>query len=325
MSELQNTLKRFNEQFEWHPVVENPGRLGSYKSFVVAGMGGSHLGAWLIQKFAPELDLVIHRNYGLPHMPEGGSRNTLFIASSYSGTTEETLDALKKAIEKGIPAAAVSTGGELLELAREHNLPFITIPDTGLEPRMAIGFAALAIARLMGNTELEAAIRDGGRSVNPSEDQISGQRLAEKLVGKIPVVWASEANMPLAYIWKIKFNETSKIPAFCNNFPELNHNEFTGFDVVDATRPVMAPVHIIMLEDPKDHPRIQTRMRITKEMLESRGIPVDMVRMQGEHFQKIFSTALHGDWVSLVLAERYNVPNPQTPLIAEFKKAMAKA
>ncbi len=325
MSALENTLKRFNEQFEWHPVVENSERLAAYKSFVVAGMGGSHLGAWLIQKFVPELDLVIHRNYGLPHIPESRMHGTLFIASSYSGTTEETLDAVKMALKKGLNVAAVSTGGALLDLAREHNLPFVTIPDTGLEPRMAIGFAALALARLMGSTELEAAIREGGRSVNPTEDQIAGMRLGENLIGKIPVVWASEQNMPLAYIWKIKFNETSKIPAFCNNFPELNHNEFTGFDVVDTTRPVMAPIHVLMLEDPKDHPRIQSRMRITKEMLEARGIPVDVVTMRGEHFGKIFSTALLGDWVSLALANHYGVPNPETPLIAEFKKAMSKA
>lgn len=325
MSALESTLKRFNEQFEWHPVIENPSRLATYSSFVVAGMGGSHLGAWLIQKFAPDLDLTIHRNYGLPTIPETKLKNSLFIASSYSGTTEETLDAAKMAIEKGLHVAAVSTGGPLLDLAREHNLPFVTIPDTGLEPRMAIGFAALAMARLMGSAMLEAAIREGGKSINPSEYQAAGTRLGEKLIGKIPVVWASEQNMPLAYIWKIKFNETSKIPAYCHCFPELNHNEFTGFDVVDSTRPVMQQLHVIMLEDPKDHPRVQTRMRITREMLETRGIPVDVVSMKGEHFGKIFSTALHGDWVSLALANHYGVPNPETPLIAEFKKAMSKA
>jgi hypothetical protein len=65
---LEETLKRFNEQFKWHPVIENPQKLGTHGSFLVAGMGGSHLGAWLIQKFDPHLDLSIHRDYGLPAM-----------------------------------------------------------------------------------------------------------------------------------------------------------------------------------------------------------------------------------------------------------------
>lgn len=321
---LEDTLRRFGEQFDWHPVIENSSRLAEYTSFLVAGMGGSHLGAWLIQNFAPDLDLNIHRNYGLPHIPDTHVRNTLVIASSYSGSTEETLDAAKMAIEKNLNVAAVSTGGPLLDFARENGLPFITIPDTGLEPRMAIGYATLAITKLIGNTHLDRAIREGGKAVSPSENQVRGMTLGERLVGKIPVIWASATNLPLAYIWKVKFNETSKIPAFCNSFPELNHNEFTGFDVVDSTRALSQNFHIIILQDPKDHPRILKRMGIAKAMLEARHIPVDVVSMQGEHFEKLFAAALYGDWVSLALAKQYGVPNPETPLIAEFKKLMAK-
>lgn len=145
------------------------------------------------------------------------------------------------------------------------------------------------------------------------------------MIGKVPLIWSSARNLPVAYIWKVKFNETSKIPAFCNNFPELNHNEFTGFDVVDSTRSVTGNFHVIMLEDPKDHPRVQRRMALTRDMLQERQIPVDTVTMRGEHFEKLFSTALMGDWVALGLAKYYGVPNPETPLIAEFKKRIAKA
>src|ERR1043166_4390517 len=108
---LEETLKRFGEQFNWHPIIENAQKLGAHGSFVVAGMGGSHLGAWLIQKFDPRLDLKIHRNYGFPVLTDPEIRNSLFIASSYSGTTEETLDSVKAAYEKGMHIAAISTGG----------------------------------------------------------------------------------------------------------------------------------------------------------------------------------------------------------------------
>lgn len=321
---LEETLKRFGEQFTWHPVLENAQKLGTHSSFIVAGMGGSHLGAWLIQKFDPRLDLTIHRDYGLPAIPDTKVHNSLFIASSYSGTTEETLDAIKAAHDKGMHIAAVSLGGGILEFAREHQLPFIQIPDMGLEPRMAIGYSMIALAKFMGNGVLEEAIRDGGTRVSPTKDQREGTSLAERLIGKIPLIWSSEKNLPVAYIWKVKFNETAKIPAFCNYFPELNHNEFTGFDVVDTTRSIIDNFHIIMLQDPKDHPRVQRRMALTKDMLLERKIPVDLITMHGEHFEKIFSTALMGDWVALGLAKHYGVPNPETPLIAEFKKRIAQ-
>ncbi len=321
---LEETLKRFGEQFSWHPVLENGDKLGVHGSYLVAGMGGSHLGAWLIQKFDPHLDLTIHRDYGLPTMTEMQARNRLFIASSYSGTTEETVDATRMAHERHMHMAAISMGGPILDFARQNGIPFITIPDTGLEARMAIGFAMVAIARIMGNGTLETAIREGGSRVNPIENQFNGLSLGEKMIGKIPVIWASAKNLPVAYIWKVKFNETAKIPAFCNSFPELNHNEFTGFDVVDGTRAVTGNIHVIMLEDPKDHPRVQKRMSLTKQMLVERGIPVDVVPMRGEHFEKLFYTAVYGDWVALALARHYDVPNPETPLIAEFKKRIAE-
>jgi glucose/mannose-6-phosphate isomerase len=321
---MEETLSRFREQFSWRPEVENALKLGSYHHFIVAGMGGSHLGAWLIKKHNPELDIIIHRNYGLPPIQEGNLRNTLFIASSFSGTTEETLDAAQAAVDRGMHVAAIATGGKLLEFAREKGLPFVTIPDSGLEPRMAIGYAMKGIAKLLGDPNLESAIREGGLSVEPVRGQAQGMAIAEKLIDKIPVIWSSSANAPLGFIWKIKFNETSKIPAFCNVMPELCHNEFTGFDVVDSTRAVSSKLHIIMLEDDKDHPRIQKRMRIAREMLEARGIPVERVTLEGEGFAKVFSAALLGDWVSLGLARHYKVPNPETPLIAEFKKKMAQ-
>lgn len=321
---LEETLKRFGEQFAWHPVLENAHNLGQHASFIVAGMGGSHLGAWIIQRFDPHLDLMIHRDYGLPALSDTKIRNSLFIASSFSGTTEETIDAAKTALEKSMHVAVVSMGGKLIDFAREHELPYIVIPDAGLEARMAIGYAMIGIARLMGNGTLENAIREGGSKVNPSEGQVAGITMAERMVGKVPLIWSSARNLPLAYIWKVKFNETSKIPAFCNSFPELNHNEFTGFDVVDSTRPVIGNFHVIMLEDAKDHPRVQTRMALTRQMLLERHIPVEGIKMHGEHFEKIFSTALMGDWVALGLARNYDVPNPETPLITEFKKRMAE-
>jgi glucose/mannose-6-phosphate isomerase len=321
---LEETLKRFREQFEWHPVVENPQKLGAYGSYIVAGMGGSHLGAWLIQKFDPHLELKIHRDYGLPALSDAQIRGSLFIASSYSGTTEETLDAASSAYDKRMHLAAISLGGPLIEFARNHELPFIQIPDTGLEPRMAIGYSMIGIARIMGNEFLERTIREGGQKVNPTEDQIAGMRLAEKLLGKVPLIYASNANLPLAYIWKVKFNETSKIPAFCNTFPELNHNEFTGFDIVDTTREISSKFHIIMLADPKDHPRVQKRMSLTQKMLLEKGIGAEMVTLHGEYFEKLFYAALMADWVSLGLANQYGVPNPETPLIAEFKKRMVE-
>ena len=318
---MEDTLRRFGEQFTWQPVVEN-GEPIRAKRYIVIGMGGSHLAAWLIQHYGNVHDIIIHRDYGLPNISDEILKESVIILSSYSGTTEEVLDAAQQVVEKGLPAMAISIGGKLLPFAQEHGMPFVRMPETGLEPRMAIGYSMLGMARLMANPELENAIRTAGASIDPMAGQEEGKRIAATLSKKIPAVYASTKNFPLAYIWKIKFNETSKIPAFCNAVPEMCHTERNGYGIVDSTRPIAENIHAIMLEDPNDHPRIQKRMRVFTEMLGERSLTVEHLHLEGDAFVKVFKTALLADWVSVVLAREYGVPNPNTPMIAEFKQRM---
>ncbi len=321
---MEGTLARFAEQFDWEPLVEHNEILQPRAHYLVCGMGGSHLGAWLIKKYGLPGQgggtMSIHRDYGIPAVPD----DTLVILSSYSGTTEEVLDAGRAALAQGLPMAAIATGGKLLEFAREHALPHIQIPETGLEPRMAIGFSMIGIARLMGQGSLEAAIRSAGKAVDPMAGAAEGKRLADVLRARIPLVYASAANLPLAYLWKIKFNETAKIPAFCNSFPEMCHNELSGFDTAESTAPLSERLHAIILDDESDHARVRERMRVAGEILLEHHIPVERVALPGEGFGKAFASALLADWISLELARTYGVPNPETPLIADFKKRIGQ-
>jgi len=315
---MEETLRRFGEQFEWEPEIVNKDVLKTYARYVVCGMGGSHLGAWLIKRYGNASNVVIHRDYGLPELPDWD--DTLVILSSYSGSTEEVLDSGNEAFARGLPMAAISTGGPLLAFAKEHGIPYVEIPDLGLEPRMAIGFSILGIARLMNRPDVEVAAREAGKAADPFGPKEEGGRLAVLLSGKTPVIYASANNTVLAYIWKIKLNETAKIPAFANVFPELCHNEFCGFDVADTTRTLSGGMQFLFLRDPNDHPRIKKRMDVAEELLTERGMSVERIELEGEGFAQLFATAFLSDWTSFTLAETYSVPALPTPLIAEFKK-----
>lgn len=317
---MTDTLVRFSEQFAWQPEVVNADKLAVHGRFVVCGMGGSHLGAWLIAQYGGKPEPIhIHRDYGLPNPVPPGS---LIILSSYSGNTEEVLDAAQAARAAGLPMAAVSTGGKLLAFAQEHGIPFVKIPDSTLEPRLAIGFSMLALAQLMRDAPLEALIRDAGLAVMPESRKTEGLAIGQNLVLHLPWVWSSEQNASLAYIWKIKFNESAKVPASCQTLPELSHNELSGFDVVEATSELARKTYVLLLEDAADHPRVQKRMQIARQMLEERHVSVSSVKLQGTGFFKAFDAAILADWAATALAEHYNVPNPETPLIAEFKRRL---
>jgi len=322
---MEEQLKHFAEQFAWEPELSNPERLPADPSpLIVCGMGGSHLGARLLLRHNPSLDITIHSDYGLPRASRKRLENALIVASSYSGETEETLDVARTAVEAGLAVAVVTTGGALARFAEEHSLPLILMPEASVEPRMAIGAQMLALTRLMRDINLEKEIRRIGTGLNVEHGRARGAELAKRLVGSIPVVYSSTVNAPLAYFWKIAFNETSKVPAFYNLFPELCHNELSGFDNAEHTHEFSSRLHILILKDGDDHPRITKRMGLLQKLVAAQDLPVTTIELTGEHgLEKALYGVLVGVWTALVLAKEYQAPDAVTPLIAEFKRKMS--
>lgn len=317
---LEDAILRFREQFSWQPEVVHGDKLREYKHVIIVGMGGSHLGPWMLKSYAGGQNIFIHRDYGLPDMSEDVLKDALIILSSYSGDTEEVLDAGRVAIEKGLSVAAISRGGKLIAFAQEHQIPHIVSPDMNLQPRVAIGVSMLGISKLMMNPAMEAAVRAAGLATDPAAGREEGMRLAETLRGKVPVIYGSRQNMPLSFIWKIKLNESSKIPAFYNSFPEMCHNELCGFDTAETTVPLSNRFHAILLDDATDHPRNIVRMKAVGEILREKSIGVSNVTLKGEGLAKVFAAAVLADWVSIFLAAYYGVPDEQVPLVEDFKK-----
>lgn len=324
---MHDAIKSFPEQFLFSPVVENADKLRPADGFIVAGMGGSHLAADLLRVWKPDMDIVVQSDYGFPAdlKPEWLTR-MLFIASSYSGNTEETLDSLQEALKRGMPVAAVAAGGKLLDMARDAHIPYVVLPNPGIQPRSSIGFGIKALLALTGEREALAGIGALAERLKNRMDECEkeGKALAEQMRGFVPVIYASDRNRAVAYNWKIKFNETGKIPAFYNVFPELNHNEMTGFDRVDATSSLSAGMYLVFLEDAADHPKIQKRMAITKELYGARAIKTASVKMTGgDVFEKIFSSTLTADWTAYHTARIYGTEADQVPMVEEFKKRIA--
>lgn len=310
---MYEAIKNFNKQFEYEPVIENEAKLVKKNKFIVAGMGGSHLAAGLLKIWKPDIDLTVNRDYGLPTV----SSDSLVILSSYSGNTEEVIDAFERGIKSNLKVAVISTGGKLIDLAREHSIPFIQIPNTGIQPRSALGYSLRALLKLIGEEEMLKGLSTLSNTLNPSEYENQGKALAEKLKNKVPVIYSSTRNMPIAYNWKIKFNETGKVPAFYNVFSELNHNEMQGY----AIKELSEKFHFIILKDKEDNPRILKRMEVLEKMYKNRGMSVDVIEINGEDkYHKVFASLILADWAAYYTAEQYGLEAEQVPMIEEFKK-----
>lgn len=318
---MKEQLQFFTQQFDWDAKVINGDSLNTfYTRYVLCGMGGSALGGRLMIAHDPSLPLLIHSTYGLPHMNEVEKASTLFILSSYSGNTEEILEAASVAIAEGLSLCIVTAGGALETLGHEHQIPMMLIPHTDVEPRMAIGYTMLALTTLMRLPELDALIRHAGISVNAEAHRMEGESIARSVENKVPFVYASEQNAGIAYFWKIAFNETSKIPSSYNVMPEICHNELSGFDASGRNGEVIKNIIPIFLEDDTDHPRVQDRMTLMKMLLTESKIDHASSALSGDsYFHKTFGSILTGVWAAITLADSYGVPDAKTPLIAEFK------
>lgn len=312
---MKQAIRNFPTQLKFSPKVEN--KLPSAKKFIVSGMGGSHLSADLIKSWQPSFDIVVHHDYGLPAVSDN-LRNYLTIISSYSGNTEEAIDGFNQAISKKLPVAAISIGGELLKLAQKYKKPFIRIPDTNIEPRSALGFSIVSLLKMMKQEKALSEIKKV--SLNMEELEKKGKALAQRLKDYIPIIYTSTVNAPIGYNWKIRFNETGKIPCFYNTVPELNHNEMVGFDREGESRKLSDNFYFIFIKEKKDHKRNLLRMDIIKDIYEEKGLKVEILELEGKNiWEKIFSSLTMADWAAYYTAQIYNLQAQETAIITRFK------
>lgn len=304
---------------------------GDFDNIVFAGMGGSALAALLSSTWpGVNLPFEICRNYTIPSYV---GPKTLFIASSYSGNTEETLEALSHAEERGAIIAIITSGGKLAARATDKNYPIAKQP-TGFQPRHAVFYGFRALIDILGSynlidkrkavDELEVAagfLREAVKSWTPTVPtaQNHPKRVALEIAGKSPVIYAGPLMFPAAYKWKINFNENAKNIAWCNQIPEFNHNEFMGW----TSHPVDKPYTVIELRSNFEHSRIQKRFEVTERMLSGmRPAPIKIDAGGETILQQLLWQVTFGDFVSLYVALLNGINPTPVDLIEKFKKAL---
>jgi glucose/mannose-6-phosphate isomerase len=304
-------------------------------NIVILGMGGSAIGGDLARALVEEdcgVPIALNRNYDIPSYV---GKQTLVIASSYSGNTEETLSAYQQAYEKGARILVISTGGRLTELAGVAGWPVIRIPG-GLSPRAALGYSFIPLLVTLERFGLipeqrtaiaeMVAILKQQRSIYGSKSPIDrnpAKALAMQLVDRAPVIigWQGWQGMA-AYRWKCQVNENGKAPAFWNVFPELNHNETVGWTVPDK---VLNQLYVILLRDKQDDPRRTRRIDVTKQMVSEKAAGVWELWAEGEsRVARLFSLIYPGDFTSAYLALMYGMDPTPISAIDHLKSEMSK-
>jgi len=291
------------------------------RQVVIAGMGGSAIGADLLAAYAApyaRVPILTWRNYDLPRFV---GPDTLLIASSHSGNTEETLSAFERALQGGVKALAVTTGGALAERAEAASVPLWRFEHAG-QPRAAVGFSfGLLLGALvrLGVVEFDPdeldstlqAMRDQAVSIRAAVPVAKNlaKRMAGQLMDRWPTILGADLMAPVARRWRTQISEIAKAMAQFEELPEADHNMVAG---VEHPKAMIGPTMVVFLRSSFNHPRNLKRLEATRHVLMLEGFNTDIIECPGPSRLAQQWTGLHlGDYLAYYLAMAYGVdPTP---------------
>lgn len=300
-------------------------------NIVYAAMGGSALAALLSTTWPGyKVPFEVVRDYDLPAYV---GENTLVIAASYSGNTEETLSALAQAEECGAKIAVITGGGKLQAAAEAKGYPIASLPKVA-QPRYCVLANLVALLSLLRPYDVLTVTDSVGELTRASEfikQQTAlwrpdvptasnpAKQLAQELIGQSVVVYGGHKLFPAAYKWKISFNENAKQVAWCGQLPEFNHNEFIGW----SKQPVDKPYKIVDLRSSLEHPRTQKRFEVSERLLSGLRPAPHVVDANGSDIlEQLLWTVAYGDFVSLYVGILNGLNPAPVELVEKFKKEL---
>ncbi len=301
-----------------------------YERILIVGMGGSGVAGDVLKLILNQhtnIDVEVRKTYNLTKNQIAVRPFCLFI--SYSGNTEETISVAKDAIDENLEWAAISSGGELLDLAIKHNKKFVKVPD-GLQPRAAFGFMTKAVVNYLPNPTKEIfinACEEAGNYLNNLMKDASNEvfeisrDIASQIGSKTAVIYAgSDLTYLVAQRWKTQINENSKSKAYVGFMPEVHHNEILSWE---ADQKGSKNNFILILLRGDDYKKIDNRFEFTKELIGSKVDTIDVRNISSDNLIiDLFHLVLIGDLVSVNLADQLDIDPFNIEAIENLKKKL---
>lgn len=295
-----------------------------FQNVLICGLGGSGIGGTILsQLIADQCDkpILSSKDYTVPTFV---NEHTLVIACSYSGNTEETLEALLTATESGAQIACITSGGKLLDMAQNIGWPVIQIPS-GYPPRAAFGFSLIQLLKFASafglctdqwKWDVDAAL--SRFETQSTQIQSDAKILASQLFGKLPIIYSSGWLEGVGTRWRQQINENAKMLCWHHYYPEMNHNELVGW------RNENSDLAVVMLKSNFDHKRVSKRMDLSEEVFAKYTPNVFQINAQGSSKIEQALYLIHlGDWMSVYLADLKGADSTEVMVIDWLKGELA--
>lgn len=312
LNHIHNFPQMCQQAWEMALSFELPESYRTIDKIVILGMGGSAIGGDLVNSLVineSKIPIFTCRDYNLPHYAD---KNTLVIASSYSGNTEETLSSFAQAANTKAKKLAITTGGKLKTLCEEQKIPVFSY-EYKSQPRAALPYSFFPLLGILQNLGIiksqSSAAKKAFKSIQTLADIINeeipaaqnpAKQLAQKLYGKFTVIYGSGITAEVAHRWKTQINENAETTVFYEIFSELNHNAIVGYHFPEE---YIKNMFVILLDSNLLHDRIKLRYALTQKLLTKAAIPYQIISGAGDSaLSQMLNLILFGDFVSYYLA-----------------------
>lgn len=295
------------------------------KNIVITGLGGSGIGGTIISELISDsckVPILVNKDYFLPAFVDS---STLLIISSYSGNTEETLSAMQQAIKKKAQIVCITSGGKVLEIAKQHQFDFIEIPG-GNPPRSCIGYSLVQLIKVLvtkgfADASLFSDLEKAIQLLDSENTSIknSAQEIAKKLLNKITVIYSLGSCEGAVVRFRQQINENSKMLCWHHTLPEMNHNELVGWTEKNEN------LAVVTFHTSFDFDRTKKRYAICKPIFENYSSGVIDIQAKGNSKLEQFLYLINiGDWISCYIADLRGIDPIEVNIINHLKEELSK-
>jgi len=323
---IENFSKQLREAIEIGAKTTIRNSQSAIRNIIVTGLGGSGIGGTIVSEIVASecsIPITVNKDYFLPAFV---NENSLVIVCSYSGNTEETIQAMEAALKAKAKIFCVTSGGKIAEMAKQNDCNTITIPG-GSPPRAALAYSLTQLFFILKNlgivkTDFEKQLKGAADLIDVEENNISKEAMvvAEFILNKIPVIYAADGYNGVATRFRQQLNENSKMLCWHNILPEMNHNELVGWAGGSDD------LAIVILRNKTDYSRTQARIEFSKKVFVQHTPHIKEIWSKGNSMieQSIYLIHLI-DWVSLFLAEKKGVDAVEVNIITQLKNELANS
>lgn len=333
MDKMKPLLESFTDQLRDALKIAQEARIKSAEkeihNIVLSGMGGSGVAGNLVASLcqdALKVPMLISKSYDIPAFI---NENTLFLASSFSGNTEETNESLQKALKAGAQCVVITSGGKIAEIAAKNSLDIVKAPDDLPSPRAHFGYSTIPLMYILHYKGLldtsfvnqtESLI---GLLEKEQEDiRHKAERIANGIKGYLPIVYSDSRVYPIAVRMLQQLAQNGKHLGHANEFPEMNYNELVGWEHPEQ---VLNDSKVLFLKTDYDHPRVRERFKLSRDIFSKKAANILDLQAKGQSLlEQCFYLINLTDWVSYFLAIANNTDPFPIQAIDQLKDELAK-